>query len=268
MMISYAQNFEDVLLERVFKDQQEGFWIDVGAWEDTFDSVTKHFYNKGWRGINIEPVPYYWQKLEQGRPRDINLNIALLDKAGTSSFYELPGTGLSTFDQQQAENYRIQGQDIRERAVEVSTLALICAQHAEHLTIDFLKLDTEGTELKVLQGGDWGRFRPRIVIIEATQPCSPAPTHQEWEPFLLDQGYLLAYFDGLNRFYVRAEEAYAIEHFTIPVNVYDEFMLYRTAAAEERATQLEKRLGSALRKADEYDRARHRLIGKALLRAL
>lgn len=205
-MISYAQNFEDVLLERVFKNQEAGFWIDVGAWDDTLDSVTRHFYGKGWRGVNVEPVPSYWQKLEHGRSRDTNLNIALLDKLGTSIFYEIPGTGLSTFDRQQAERHGAEGQDVLEREVKVSTLALICAQHAEHQPIDFLKLDTEGTELKVLQGGDWKRFRPRVVIIEATQPCSPEPTHHVWEPFLLDQGYLFAYFDGLNRFYVREEE--------------------------------------------------------------
>ena len=264
-MITYAQNFEDVLLERVFKGQGAGFWIDVGAWDDTLDSVTKHFYDKGWRGVNVEPVPSYWQKLEQGRPRDTNLNIALLDKLGATIFYEIPQTALSTFDRQQAERHRANGFDVLEREVKVSTLALICAQHAEHRPIDFLKLDTEGTEL---QGGDWKRFRPRIVVIEATQPCSPEPTHHVWEPFLLEQGYLFAYFDGLNRFYVREEEPQLMGHFAVPVNVYDEFVPYRTAIAEERVAELEKRLKSAMRKADEYDQVRRKLIGKALLRAL
>lgn len=144
----------------------------------------------------------------------------------------------------------------------------ICAQHAEHRPIDFLKLDTEGTELKVLHGGDWKRFRPRIVVIEATLPCSPEPSHHEWEPFLLEQGYLFVYFDGLNRFYVREEEPQLTSHFAVPVNAFDEFVTYLAIFAEERVAELEKRLKSAMRKADEYDRARRKLIGKALLRTL
>ncbi len=84
----------------------------------------------------------------------------------------------------------------------------------------------------------------------------------------MDQGYLLAYFDGLNRFYVREEEPQLMGHFSVPINVYDEFVPYRTSIAEERVAELEKRLKSAMRKADEYDRARRKLIGKVLLRAL
>lgn len=59
-----------------------------------------------------------------------------------------------------------------------------------------------------------------------------------------------------------------MSHFTVPVNAFDEFVPYRAALAEEQITVLEKRLQSAMRKADEYDRARHKFIGKALLRAL
>jgi hypothetical protein len=43
-MISYAQNHEDVLLERCFGTQQSGFYVDVGAWEPVLHSVTQHFY--------------------------------------------------------------------------------------------------------------------------------------------------------------------------------------------------------------------------------
>ena len=54
-MISYAQNQEDVLLRREFPDCTNGFYIDVGANDPVWDSVTKHFYDRGWHGINIEP---------------------------------------------------------------------------------------------------------------------------------------------------------------------------------------------------------------------
>lgn len=267
-MISYAQNFEDVILERAFKNQPTGFYIDVGAWDDVKDSVTKHFYEKGWHGINVEPVPVYFAKHQQSRERDINLNIALLDKPGSCTLYAISDTGLSTFDVSHASDHRAKGFQVEEREVVVRTLEAICDEYATNIQIDFLKVDTEGTELHVLQGGNWSRFRPRVVVIEATLPLSQTPSHAEWEPFMLGQGYLLAYFDGLNRFYVREEEPDMVRHFSCPPNVFDSFIPYRTALAEKKVEDLEKRLKSAIRKADELDRFRATSLGRILYRFL
>ncbi|MGB6976482.1 MAG: FkbM family methyltransferase, partial [Gammaproteobacteria bacterium] len=88
-MISYAQNGEDVLIRRLFPDKKDGFYIDVGAYHPTIDSVTKYFYEKGWRGINIEPIESIYHLLEQERPRDINLNVAVSDTAGVATFHEI-----------------------------------------------------------------------------------------------------------------------------------------------------------------------------------
>lgn len=267
-MISYAQNFEDVMLERVFKEQSTGFYIDVGAWDDVADSVTKHFYEKGWHGINVEPVPVYFAKLQHSRGRDINLNLALLDKPGSCTLFAIPDTGLSTFDSNHASDHRAKGFQVQEREVEVRTLETICNEYAKDTQIDFLKIDTEGTELQVLRGGNWTRFRPRVVVIEATYPNSQTASHGEWEPFILEQGYLYAYFDGLNRFYVRQEESDLLRHFASPPNVFDTFVSYRTVLAEARAEDLQKRLKSAMRKADEFDRFRGTFLGRVLYRFL
>ncbi len=264
-MISYAQNFEDVMLERVFKEQSTGFYIDVGAWDDVTDSVTKHFYEKGWNGINVEPLPVYFAKHQRSRERDINLNIALLDKPGNRTLFEISGSALSTFDTNHAEDHRAKGFQVTERQVEVRTLEAICDEYAKDTTqIDFLKVDTEGTELQVLQGGNWMRFRPRVLVIEATIPDSPTTSHDEWEAFILAQGYIYAYFDGLNRFYVRQEESDLLKHFSCPPNVFDSFIPYRTTRAEEKVKELENRLKSSMRKADEFDRFRGSFIGRLL----
>ena len=97
MFISYAQNFEDVILWRVLKDIDSGFYVDVGANGPVFDSVTKAFYDKGWRGINIEPMPDYYEKLSADRPRDINLMLAAGNRDEVLPFYEVAETGLSSF---------------------------------------------------------------------------------------------------------------------------------------------------------------------------
>ena len=72
-IISYAQNGEDIILNRVFMGEKNGFYIDVGAGKPNDDSVTKVFYDLGWRGINIEPHPENFHLLDKERKRDINL---------------------------------------------------------------------------------------------------------------------------------------------------------------------------------------------------
>ena len=57
MIISYAQNFEDVLLWRALKQVRNGFYIDIGAQHPEHDSVSKLFYDHGWRGVHVEPTP-------------------------------------------------------------------------------------------------------------------------------------------------------------------------------------------------------------------
>ena len=83
MFISYAQNYEDVVLYRALKNIRNGFYVDVGAMDPIFDSVTKAFYDRGWRGINIEPVKHWHEKLIEKRTNDININVAAYDKSGT-----------------------------------------------------------------------------------------------------------------------------------------------------------------------------------------
>src|SRR5207247_10761083 len=88
----------------------------------------------------------------------------------------------------------------------------ICEEHVVE-TIDFLKIDVEGAEGDVLAGGDFRRFRPRVVLLEALAPGTLAENFGDWEPFLLDQGYVFALFDGLNRFYVAHEDEALIARF-------------------------------------------------------
>ena len=66
--ISYAQNLEDVMLYRILKRVEAGFYIDVGAQHPVLDSVNKAFYDRGWRGINIEPNSEDFSLLQKERP--------------------------------------------------------------------------------------------------------------------------------------------------------------------------------------------------------
>jgi hypothetical protein len=112
--------------------------------------------------------------------------------------------GFSTTVQHHADKAKAFGVDYQTIRMPVTTLGRLCETHGL-ATIDFLKVDVEGGEADVLLGGNWRRFRPKVIVIEAVAPGSGEPAWHDWEPFLLAQGYRFALFDTLNRFYVAQE---------------------------------------------------------------
>jgi FkbM family methyltransferase len=225
-IISYAQNHEDVLLNRLYPEGHAGFYIDVGACHPVAHSVTKLFYERGWHGINIEPIPKLFAMLADDRTRDINLHLGLSNREGTFRFYECPTeVGSSTFSEEEAAVLRQRGHQLVEHLIPVTTLARVCEQTVGR-TIDFLKIDVESHEREVLEGGDWSRFRPRVVLVEATRPGTNVLCYEQWEPVLLAADYLFAFFDGLNRYYVRAEDRELIPTLAVPANVFDRYQIH------------------------------------------
>lgn len=223
-MLSYAQNFEDVLLNRAFGGKADGFYIDVGGYHPTKYSVSAWFHRIGWKGITVEPVPELHALFLEKRPGAINLNCALGEVEGEAQINILGDTGLSSLDPQSRELAKSLNLEPRQLPVKVKTLAQICRQHVTS-PIDFMKIDVEGFERQVIAGGDWKTYRPKVVVVEATRPNSPIPSHEGWEPLLLAEDYLFAWFDGLNRFYVAKEESALIPVLALPPNVFDNFHL-------------------------------------------
>ena len=89
--VSYAQNREDVVLARALRpDDRRGFWVDVGAGDPILDSVTAAFAERGWRGVNVEPLPREHQRLCAARPADTNLRVALGARAGLGKLFVEP----------------------------------------------------------------------------------------------------------------------------------------------------------------------------------
>ena len=223
--IAFAQNAEDIVLFRAFRDHPAGFYVDVGSGDPTEGSVTKNLVDGlGWTGIDIEPQPALAHKLREARPRSVIVGAAVGTATEDRHFYRLTDNwGMSTLYPEIAERHAKEGWTVQEEVIRTLTLEEVLEAHASR-PIDLLKVDVEGAELEVFKSFDLSRWRPAVIVAEATAPATELATHGSWERLLLDAGYLLCLFDGLNRFYARSDAVELAQRLAVPANVFDRFI--------------------------------------------
>lgn len=211
---SHAQNLEDIVLWRALHRVRNGRYIDIGACDPRFLSVSRGFYEQGWRGVHFEPLPEYAARLRADRPDEPVHEVALSDRCGEITFFVSPVEGNSTGVAAHASS---ESATLR---VPTKTLASYGSGWAGE-EVHWMKIDVEGMEADVLRGWDSRILRPWILVIEATRPNSPEPCHEAWEPMVLGAGYQFALFDGLNRFYVADERRELLPIVAAPANIFD-----------------------------------------------
>ena len=169
-LISYSQEGEDLVLRRLVEKCRTGFYVDIGAHHPSRFSNTRHFYEEGWRGINIEPSPAAITLFGQLRPRDINVMLGVAETPGELTYYLFNDPALNTFDQALMRDREAQ---TPYRVVGTTTVAvdrlekILGGKLPEGQVIDFMSIDVEGFDLQVLRSNDWGRYRPEFVLVEA-----------------------------------------------------------------------------------------------------
>jgi len=229
-MISYAQNGEDVILRRIFGDRQSGFYIDIGASHPENLSVTKYFYDLGWHGINVDPIRKSMELFFKDRPRDVNLNVAISSENGSCDFYEVTDyPELSTFSSGQVDAKH----SVISYPVKMITGNTLFSEYVTQ-PVDFMKIDVEGAEYDVISSINFQLYRPKVLVIEATIPDAKFPgwsnfnsifSYESWDNILLENKYIFAYFDGLNRFYVSEENKDFLKYFQIGLCHWDNYTI-------------------------------------------
>jgi FkbM family methyltransferase len=191
---SYSQEGEDILLSRLLDEKKPGFFVDIGAHHPSRFSNTFYFYRRGWRGINIDAWPGSMRLFRLVRSRDINLEMAVSDRRETLEFHVFSEPLLNSANQQLAHSRRAALGEAEEPAnvvkVPAYTLSSILEEHLPPRTqIDFMSIDVEGLDIKVLQSNDWEKFRPKYLLVEVLGESVSTLAKAEVSDFLNRVGY-------------------------------------------------------------------------------
>lgn len=189
---SFAQEGEDLLVDRILGAPACGCYVDVGAHHPFRFSNTALFYMRGWSGLNIDAAPGSMGKFARWRRRDRNLEIGVARRRGVAEFFVFSEPALSTFDAAIARLRVQEGSElVRRVVVPCAPLSEILHEHCPSKVIDFLSVDVEGHDLEVLQSNDWKRFRARVCIVEVlSTPFEELDQHPVVQ-FLSGLGYQL-----------------------------------------------------------------------------
>ena len=166
---SYAQEGEDLILDRLMDNSKTGFYVEVGSHHPFRFSNTYLFYRRGWKGICIDPLPDSKNLFNKWRPRDLALEIGVSATPSIMKYYLFNEPALNTFEPLLAKerdglrDYKIT--EIKE--VQTLPLSTILDTYLPiKQIIDFISIDVEGLDLEVLQSNDWRKYRPRFVVAE------------------------------------------------------------------------------------------------------
>ena len=193
----YSHYGEDVILHYIFKNQKNGFYVDVGCYHPDFFSNTKKLHLNSWKGINIDANMETIDLFNKARPSDINLNLAISENTGEGEYFKFleideagggSGNSLSTEVKKKYEEIGLKAQKFK---VKMQPLAKTLDEHATNIEIDFLNIDVEGFDLQVLKSNNWDLYRPKIIAIEIWQKDIDFdnPMKNEIYKYLRDKNY-------------------------------------------------------------------------------
>jgi FkbM family methyltransferase len=171
----YSQYKQDVWIDQLLEQKEEGVFLDIGA-NDGITISNSYFFekNRNWKGICVEPLGSAFAVLDKNR-KCHKVNACVSDKNGKEVFFRIEGhtemlSGLrseyhDTHWQRIVADVAAKGDKVFEHEVDCITVNDLLATHP-YRDIDFLSLDTEGSELKILKAINYSRFNFSIICVE------------------------------------------------------------------------------------------------------
>jgi FkbM family methyltransferase len=190
---SYSHEGEDILLDKLFTGCAKGFYVDVGAHHPVRFSNTYLFYRRGWRGINIDAMPGSMRAFERKRPRDINVEAAVSDTVDNLVYYAFDQPAFNGLSTELSRQRVAEGVEMMwTKTLRTRTLCdVLEGSLPEGQEIDFVTVDVEGYDLKVLRSMDWQRYHPKAVVVELSQTTIDGVLAHPIHCYLTELGYQL-----------------------------------------------------------------------------
>ena len=169
--ISYSQCGEDLIVEFVLNTigVDDISYLDIGAHHPYYLSNTALFYEKGFRGVCVEPDPTLFKKIKKHRKNDIclNIGIGIDDDEEEADFFIMSSKTLNTFSKDQAKEYESYGNQeiISVEKIRLQNINAIITENF-HNKPNFISLDAEGMDFEIIKTFDFGKFRPEVFCIE------------------------------------------------------------------------------------------------------
>jgi len=215
-----AQFGEDRILWKLFQGRTNGYFIEVGAYDGVTLSNTYFLEQLGWCGILVEPIRAMCERAAQLRPQSRVVHAACGKRGsrGTAKFtvaQNVPVLSFLSTDDAHRERCQREGATLVEVEVPLLTLDDVIRDARERpmpnamrgpwtpnigWDIDLVSIDTEGSEINVLDGFALERYKPKVLVIENDRPSGEAI-----EPYLNSRGYFKFHRQKINDFYAHAD---------------------------------------------------------------
>ena len=185
---------EDILINRFFRKKNDGFYVDIGCYHPIKGSLTYYLYKKGWRGLNVDLSKVSIDLFKLARPKDYNIHAAVTDFDGETHFFE---NGMIN-QQNTLENNGANLKKIKIIAFKLQTL--LEKLNIKH--IDFLNVDVEGSDYKVISSLDLNKIRPKMICIEENKYDIKDIINNTIQSFMNSNDYFLFSRIGVSSIYI------------------------------------------------------------------
>ena len=185
---------EDILINRFFRKKNNGFYVDIGCYHPIKGSLTYYLYKKGWRGLNVDLSKVSIDLFKLARPKDYNIHAAVTDFDGETYFFE---NGMIN-QQNTLENNGANLKKIKVIAFKLQTL--LEKLNIKH--IDFLNVDVEGSDYKVISSLDLNKIRPKMICIEENKYDIKDIINDAIQSFMNSNDYFLFSRIGVSSIYI------------------------------------------------------------------
>ena len=187
---------EDIFINRFFKNLTNGVYVDIGCYHPIKSSLTYNLFQKGWSGLNVDLSKTSIDLFNSSRPNDVNIRAAVTDFDGETFYYE---NGIIN-----QQNSLIENKNLKKIPIKAFKLSTILEDN-KFKKIDFLNIDVEGCDYKVLKGINFSSIRPKLICIEENNYNLEKIINNETHQFLIKNEYFLASKMGVSLIYIHNE---------------------------------------------------------------